>query len=775
MKKVKTAQRSPLSDWLRSRSTAKRMTAFSLAMLLMAASTEAQDCRPQEAAVTSARAALQAARDELRNLQAELAGQNSPAVIKSIQKLIKQLKTGTIPAAERTLQSAESALTACSGAVPLCSEPGPSESNVCSGASCRVDIERGDPAERQRLKIALARAGTTVRLGPGVTLDFTALPACFFPIRIGRNVTLTSVASFPANGVAGGPQFVIPEARSPRSLGPLLKYGPHRDGADTFLQINCLPGEAASDHVRISGFRLHGPSMGQQSTNEAGIRINRCVDVTISNMEIAGWASAGVSVDDFKDPAGRIHDAGQVVVSNSYIHHNQHPSIDGHAAGYGVVTGEGATATIIHNVFDFNRHAIASAGTSEGYAASHNLVLKGGGYHGRFLVPTTHSFDAHGTGASGIGGLAGKNFVFDGNVFQFLTNEAIDIRGKPGLAFFTKNVFAHSEQDDAISLHTEENAEFTRDNRFGIDTFGQYRVCDFDGDGVDDIFLATGQTWWFAGAGKLHWSFLTEAEETLGQLHLVYFDDDARCDVLTERSGQWVVWNGATKAQTPIGAFGVPLAEVKFGRFDPGVRDPRPGVTRQTTHAFRRAPDGQWFVTPLTGPDWQPAQSSSFPLNKLRFGDFTGDGVTDVLAVDHGRWSISDAARGTWRQLNPRLGDDVRGLFIANLDPDDNVDDLLKLDRKIVPKTYPEFWAKLVWWRSKNGTEPWVELKSYSYTFIHTGGEDTVLPVYGFAGRFGAAPGGGTLLIDPFRSGQFFSPAQAQAGGTPEWSSLFAY
>jgi hypothetical protein len=77
----------------------------------------------------------------------------------------------------------------------------------------------------------------------------------------------------------------------------------------------------------------------------------------------------------------------------------------------------------------------------------------------------------------------------------------------------------------------------------------------------------------------------------------------------------------------------VPLSEVEFGRFDLNVRDDRPGAARRKTHAFRRAPDGQWFVTPLSRVDWKPAESSSFPMNRLWFGDFTGDGVTDVLAV----------------------------------------------------------------------------------------------------------------------------------------------
>jgi hypothetical protein len=749
-----------------------------LAMLMVAAAAHAQDCRREEAAVTSAGAALLAARGELRNLTAELAQETSPAVRKSIEKQIKELRTHTIPDADRAVQAAESALAACTGAVPPCSEPAPGAASACSGASCLVDIKTSDPSERQRLKTALERDGTTVRLGPNVTLDFTGLPACFFPIRIGRGVTLTSVARFPV--ILGGVPnpFESGEARSPSSLGPLLKYGPHRDGAETFLEIRCYPGGATPDHVRISGFRLYGPKMGQQSTSEVGIRIIRCIDISISNMEIAGWAEQGVHVEDPKGEGDRINDPSQIVVSNSYIHNNQQPTsgLGGHAGGYGVETAVGATATIVHNVFDFNRHAIASDGESDGYVASHNLVLKGGGYHGGIVNPTTHAFDAHGTGANGLGGLAGKSFLFDGNAFQFRTDHAIKLRGEPGLAVFTKNVFAHPGLDDAIVLDTPRHSVLSPDNRVGVDTFGQYGVCDFDGDGVDDLFLATGQSWWFASAGEFHWSFLADATEMLKDIRLGYFDADARCDVLTERFGQWVVWNGATRARTGIGAYGVPLAEVEVGRFDPNDRDHRPGATRQTTHSFRRAPDGQWFVTPLTGPDWQPVQSSSFPLNKLRFGDFTGDGVTDVLAVNGGRWSISDAARGSWRKLNDRLGDDVSGLFIANLDPDDNIDDLLKLDRTVFRTTNPgEFRAKLVWWRSKNGTDPWVQLKSYSFTFTYTGLSSNVLPVYGFAGRFGAAPGGGTLIIDPFRRGQFFSPAEARVGASPEWSSLFAY
>ena len=78
---------------------------------------------------------------------------------------------------------------------------------------------------------------------------------------------------------------------------------------------------------------------------------------------------------------------------------------------------------------------------------------------------------------------------------------------------------------------------------------------------------------------------------------------------------------------------GVPLSEVALGRFA-GPPDAVPGRTRQATHAFRRAPNGQWYLTPLSSPAWQPVWiASSFPLSALHFGDFTGDGITDVLAI----------------------------------------------------------------------------------------------------------------------------------------------
>jgi hypothetical protein len=73
----------------------------------------------------------------------------------------------------------------------------------------------------------------------------------------------------------------VPEARSSMALGPVLKFGPHRRSGDlTFLEARCFVGVPdQADHIRISGFRIHGPDFGQQTVGDKGIVINKCIDV----------------------------------------------------------------------------------------------------------------------------------------------------------------------------------------------------------------------------------------------------------------------------------------------------------------------------------------------------------------------------------------------------------------------------------------------------------------------------------------------------------------
>jgi hypothetical protein len=163
-------------------------------------------------------------------------------------------------------------------------------------------------------------------------------------------------------------------------------------------------------------------------------------------------------------------------------------------------------------------------------------------------------------------------------------------------------------------------------------------------------------------------------------------------------------------------------------------------------------------------------QSSSVPMEKLRFGDFSGDGVTDVLAVVSGRWSISESARGQWTVLNRHLSSDVRSLYIADLD-NNNIDDIIRLETKI-RGAGPDSPVNLTWWVSDDGRSRWRELRSYSTT-VQLLRESPGL--FAFSGRFGAEPGAGVLLTDVDRKGRFFSEADGRTGPSAEWTSRFAY
>ncbi len=651
---------------------------------------------------------------------------------------------------------------------------------VCPSDRQIVTID--NKGDLNKLLTAVGTPNTIVLLAASLDMDVSAVAQKNEPVlRLARCVTMASyVPPLPSTPTLAS---ALPSsARTTNSPGPVLRMSKQIDGS--LIEATCT-GEFDGDGARISGFRLFGPTFDDQQIGNNGIRIRGCHDVEISNMEVAGWGVAAINVEDpDAGPGIPDHDLDpvRVLIHDNYIHHNQRKSVDGHALGYGVVTGPAAWSRIYQNVFDFNRHSVAANGHVGGYQAERNLILKGGGYHGSVFNRDTHAFDIHGTDDCNLGGAncgaAGRTSLFRDNTFQYKKDTDIKIRGNPtNLATIDHNVFVRSDRGAAIELFQDCCAvKVLGNNRYNVETFGRYGVCDLDGDGIDDLFLPTGVTWWFSSGGEFPWTYLKRDDSELKNLRPGYFDGTTRCGVMTDTdTGIWRLSSGGMDEWKDLGAFGRPLREVQFGRFDPNVRDHRPGVKKLDTHAFWRDSDGQWFVTPLSHPDWQPVQSSSKAFSQLRFGDFNGDGVTDVLANIGGHWSVSDSAREGWRTLNSSLNDPVdgAGLFIANLDQDDSIDDILKLEVKDLTQGELAVQAfAITWWRSKNGMEPWKVWKTYTSKFPNHN-PDFEIPGHGMVGRFDAPGAFATLMIDENRIGHFQS--LRQGGQVVEWKSLFPY
>jgi len=372
--------------------------------------------------------------------------------------------------------------------------------------------------------------------------------------------------------IASGVQLI--GGRSSRAAGPLIYVRctawepasiPYCSSAPNALfQIH---GDVAGA-VRITGLRIRGVDAdniaAENATNSHGIVITSALGVEIDNNEISGWRSSAIQVMDNLLPPRICHMEGvgtcsqrnssTIRIRANYIHHNQQNGTD----GYGVAVVKGAYALIEKNVFDYNRHAIATDGsTGSGYLAYRNLVLEHGGFHENAGITIyTHQFDIHGTIDCDVFpliegnhncGPAGEYTEIHFNSFFYTRDNAFKLRGTPSVGVsVVSNVFAHlslSGYHPALGGYVEHIT--TSGNRLDINENGNYGHCDFDRDGLDDEFLATGQTWWFRSGGR-HWVYLNTSQARLSDISLGDVNGDGRCDVIANG----VVSSGGTGRAT---------------------------------------------------------------------------------------------------------------------------------------------------------------------------------------------------------------------------------
>ena len=340
------------------------------------------------------------------------------------------------------------------------------------------------------------------------------------------------------------------------------------------------------DGVRISGLRIEGPDkeFGDCTVHDsAGIALDTdpaggfalvpghtsMAQVLIENNELLGWSGAAVRVHDYGNRIDQASGTTRFVVRGNYIHNNQRQTqgaCSGDTDGYGVDVSHGAYALIEQNVFDWNRHSIASDGSDgTGYFAYSNLVLEHGGPTDIVLGVSfhTHAFDMHGQNNCGISGdhtwncgPAGEYMDIRNNTFLYTDGYSFRLRGTPrastaapGLrvgADVTSNVFARIALFDTANaavlgaLYQNETGIAVADDRVAMNLSPSYGSCDFDGDGILDTFFATGETWWFSSAGTRPWTYLNTSKLLPSQVALGDFDHDGLCDVL----GGGVLYSG---------------------------------------------------------------------------------------------------------------------------------------------------------------------------------------------------------------------------------------
>ena len=289
--------------------------------------------------------------------------------------------------------------------------------------------------------------------------------------------------------------------------------------------------EIRGNDVRITGLRLRGPSREIDGDDRDAVGIlahdNLVTRSIIDHNDISEWTHAAVLITaddqtedcnpyDRRDPRTRPQN---VFVKRNFIHHNERIN-----NGYGVGTYTGGYALIEGNTFVSNRHAITGedgrARTS--FRAWHNLVLEDGPL--QLGLWHTQDFDMHGTGnplflGDHRGGTAGHYVEIARNTFLGTNRENFDLRGTPCfLADFHHNISRQSA-DDALSNNGDPARLFgIGTNQFeAADATDRLGVGDFDGDGRQDLFLATGAAGYYAPAGQAEWRYLNP--QTDGHRH----------------------------------------------------------------------------------------------------------------------------------------------------------------------------------------------------------------------------------------------------------------
>ncbi len=108
----------------------------------------------------------------------------------------------------------------------------------------------------------------------------------------------------------------------------------------------------------------------------------------------------------------------------------------------------------------------------------------------------------------------------------------------------------------------------------------------------------------------------------------------------TGRRIAWRISSGGAASWEPLAHYTFDVSEVGFGDFDGDGR----------TDVFR-ATGARWYYSPGGTGAFVPLAASATRVTSLRFGDFDGDGTTDVFTTSGGQWQFSSGGMTGWQPL----------------------------------------------------------------------------------------------------------------------------
>lgn len=419
-------------------------------------------------------------------------------------------------------------------------------------------------------------------------------------------------------------------------------------------------------NVRVTGLRLRGPltsinSPGCEKPRVSGVKVSSSrlvhMNLEVDNNEFFGWPHGAVNTYNVKG----------VHVHHNHFHHNRwqerDPECKPAGLGYGVVTSLGHV-TIDSNLFNNNRHDIASTGLpGSSYTAKFNVSVEG-------LI--SHSFDMHGCTdhkenmlCKGKLKVAGRRMDVYDNIFLQPDMEAIRVRGIPEVgAFIGRNYFRQFKTKAVNQIYHKGNFFVAKDNEHikepsyawfvSLGGRGAWKfkrltdaltwplLGDFDGDSELDGFKSTGDTWIYTRWLRDPWVKINSSTANPSALKVGSFDDEPGDDIFYSDGQFWYVSSSGADRWQKIGKSSHSVSKLRLGDFDGnGITDIFHKDGRNWNVSFGKRKNG--VGSPIKWTSWIKVGTSGHPVEHLRFGDFNGDGLTDIFHKEGNYWQVSFA------------------------------------------------------------------------------------------------------------------------------------